>query len=82
MDSRYISNVDTRFNQLEQMGFTKNVDSEDEFVYYTYESNGLSLYSSGTDEKFKVYFDNTFNYWTDLDTIKGMIYFINQSEVD
>lgn len=82
MDSKYISRVDTRFNQLEKMGFTQRVDSEDEFVYYTYENNGLSLYSSGTDEEFKVYFDNTFNYWTDLDTIKGMIYFINQSEVD
>jgi len=87
MDLRFINYncaMDPRFKELSAIGF-KKVDVSDDYDYYTYyeyKNNGITLLSSGTDEEFKVYFGDKMTYWTDLDIIRNMIYFVNQSEID
>ena len=72
--------IDPRFLELEKIGFVNEYGEN--FEYYFYKKNNISLISSALDEDFKVYLEMANSYWTDIDDIKSMIQFINQAEVD
>lgn len=72
-------------NQLEKLGFKKNVVEEEfEDHNYTYWSfdDGIFLHSSEENELFRVYIDKTDRFFTKLDDVRDFIFFYKKAEVE
>lgn len=67
---------------LESMGFIKSYGENDNFSYYHYTHNDITLYTSATDEDFKVYIEDSQSYWKDIDDVKSMISFLHNTQID
>ena len=72
--------TDPKFKKLKSKGFILKTKGDSK--YYYFEHNNVVFKTSNIDEPFKVYFNDSKMYWTDLDDIFNMINFFMNTEID
>jgi hypothetical protein len=62
------------------MGFKEH--QGEEFSYFVFSYNGITLWTTPKDEPLQVHIENSDAYWNDLDSVSSMIAFLKNTQID